>query len=89
MNPEQESDFIGIKNSIFPLQDGLIKLENRVKELERPEKSVKTILQILGEIDLRVKNLEDARRRQIQLNQELLEKKTPSPVKSFWDRFKK
>ena len=60
MNPQQESDFNGIKNAIFPLQNGLVEVQNKIIALEKR-------IKILEELDLQVKTLSDARLRQIAL----------------------
>lgn len=98
MTPEQESDFIGIKNSIYPLQDGLVKLENRVKKIEEYSVQLNFITPVIfSELEKRTKILEEARQRQIQLNEKFLKldkpaSESPKPersIKSIWDLFKR
>ena len=91
----EESELIGIKNSIYPLQQGLSELENRIKELEKDgdyslnDATVQDWIKSLNRLEERIKILEEARQRQISLNSTFQTKESKEIKFSVLDFFRK
>ncbi len=87
-----EQQLNNISQELAGLQLQYFKWKNEISALlEGFRASKEASLQMIAELENRVKVLEEARQKQIQLNQELFKrpevKIDPIKVKSFWDLF--
>ena len=64
----------------------VIELESAIEKLNKSLNELAGLKKLAGELDLRIKILEEARQRQIKLNEQLL---APAPKKGVWDLFRK
>lgn len=91
-----------IEQEIFSLQKRILTLQGdlsipslitRLEKLEGGEEaSIEAYTDLLARLDnyeTRLRTLEEARQKQIQLNSELLKESEVKEVKTFWDLFKR